>query len=228
MSKNNNQATGDDKLELIQNSLSKTERFIEDNKKSVSIIIGAIILIIVGYMSYQKFYVTPLEQKAQDEMFMAQNYFAMDSFKIALEGDGNSVSGFLQISEDYSITKTGSLAHYYAGICYLNLGEFDKAIAELESFDAGDEMITSMAIAAIGDAYVEKGNVKDAISYFKKASERKTNEFLTPVFLMKLGLAYENLGQKDEAIKTYETIKTEFPKSNEARKIEKYITRLKI
>ena len=227
MAKNKKHSAGDENLEVIQNTLGRTEQFIEENQKSVSIIIGAIIFIVVGYFAFQKFYVSPLEEEAQQQVFMAQTYFAQDSFQLALDGDGFN-EGFLSIADDYGMTNTGSLANYYAGISYLHMGQFDEAIDYLKKFDAGDEMVTTMAIGAIGDAYVAKDDVDEAISYYKKASERMTNEFITPIFLMKLGLAYENLGKKEEALATYETIKTEYVKSTEARKIEKYIERVKI
>ena len=227
MAKETKHSTGDENLEAIQSSLGRTEQFIEENQKSVSIIVGAIIFIVVGYFAFQKFYVAPLEEEAQSQIFMAQNYFAQDSFKLALEGDGFN-EGFLTIADDYDMTNTGALANYYAGISYLHLGQFDEAIDYLKDFDANDEMITTMALGAIGDAYIEKDDIDEAISYYKNASERRTNMFITPVFLMKLGLAYENDNQKDKALEAYETIKKEYPRSTEARKIDKYIERVKL
>ncbi len=227
MAKKAKHSSGDENLEAIQDTLGRTEQFIEENQKSVSIIIGAIIFIVVGYFAYQKFYVAPLEQEAQTQIFMAQNYFAQDSFKLALDGDGFN-DGFLAVADDYGMTNTGNIANYYAGISYLRLGQYDEAIDYLKSFDANDEMISTMAIGAIGDAYVEKDNVEEAISYFKKASENNPNEFITPIYLMKLGLAYEKLGKKEDALSTYKRIKTEFVRSNEARKIDKFIERVKI
>jgi TolA-binding protein len=227
MAKETKHSTGDENLEAIQSSLGRTEQFIEENQKSVSIIVGAIIFIVVGYFAFQKFYVAPLEEEAQSQIFMAQNYFAQDSFQLALDGDGFN-EGFLDIADNYDMTNTGALANYYAGISYLHLGQFDEAIDYLKGFDANDEMITTMALGAIGDAYVEKDDIDEAISYFKNASERRTNKFLTPVFLMKLGLAYENNEQKDKALEAYEKIKKEYPRSTEARKIDKYIERVKL
>lgn len=227
MAKNSKISTGDQNLEAIQSTLGRSERFLEENQKSISIIIGAIIVIVVGYFAYQKFYVAPMEDEAQTQMFMAQNYFAQDSFKLALDGDGFN-EGFLNVADEYGMTNTGALANYYAGISYLHLGDYDNAISYLKNFDASDDMITTMAIGAIGDAYIGKDQIDEAVTYFKKASERKTNEFITPLYLMKLGLVYENLDNKADALTAYETIKKEYPKSTEARKIDKYIERAKL
>ncbi len=227
MATNKHQSTGDENLEVIQNTLGRTEQFIEENQKSVSIIIGAIIFIIVGYFAFQNFYVKPLEKEAQQQMFMAQNYFAQDSFNLALNGD-NFNDGFLTVADDYGMTNTGGLANYYAGISYLRLGQYDDAIEYLKKFDAGDDLVSTMAIGAIGDAFVEKDMLDDAVSYYRKASERKTNDFITPIFLMKLGLVYEKQGEKEDALTTYEKIKKEYVKSHEARIIDKYIERMKM
>jgi TolA-binding protein len=89
-------------------------------------------------------------------------------------------------------------------------------------------LVTTMAIGAIGDAYVEKDDLESAISYYKKAAERQANDFTSPLFLMKLGLTYEKLGNKEDALKAYEKIKTDFVKSNEAKRIQKYIERVKL
>ena len=226
MAKNTNHSTGDENLEAIQSTLSRSEQFIEENQKSVSIIIAAVIFIVVGYFAFQKFYIAPLEEEAQSQMFMAQNYFEQDSFKLALEGDGFN-EGFLTIADEYNMTNSGALANYYTGISYLRLGQFDEAIDYLKKFDVDDELITTMTFGAIAAAYVEKGEFDDAVSYYAKASKRKTNEFVTPVFLFKLGLVYEELKKNDKASEAYKTIKTEYPKSNEARKIDKYIERVK-
>ena len=220
-------AKKEDNLELIENSLSRTEQYIEENQKSISIIIAAIVLIVGGYLAYQKFYIAPKEQEAQKEVFMAQNYFAEDSFRLALNGDGFN-DGFLNIADEYSMTKVGNLCNYYIGISYLRLGQYDDAIEYLDKFDGNDMLVTTMAIGAIGDAYVEKDDLESAISYYKKAAERRTNDFTSPLFLMKLGLTYEKLGNKEEALKTYEKIKTDFVKSNEAKRIQKYIERVKL
>ena len=42
--------------------------------------------------------------------------------------------GFIDIADDYSSTKAGKLANYYAGLSYLYLGEFENAIDYLEDF----------------------------------------------------------------------------------------------
>ena len=49
--------------------------------------------------------------------------------------------------------------------------------------------------------------------------------FNAPIFLMKAGIAYEELGKYKEALEVYKNIQTNFSESREGRNIEKYIAR---
>ena len=126
--KKNNQV---DNLTEVESALTRTEQFLESNQKLISIIIGSIVVIAVGYLGLKKFYIEPRTKNAQDQMFMAQNYFEKDSFNLALNGDGTNL-GFLDIIDDFGSTNAGNLANYYAGVSYLHMGQFDKAIDRLK------------------------------------------------------------------------------------------------
>ncbi len=226
MVKKNQEVSGDQRLESIEGSLSKTESFIVENQNVISIVVGIVVVVILAYFGFQKYYMDPQNVEAQEQMFNAQRFFEADSLEKALQGDGNSV-GFLQIAEDYSLTKAGNLANYYAGLIYLKKGNYDLAIDYLKSFESSDHIVGSMANGAIGDAYMEKGDLSSAISYYLEAAHRDKNEFTTPLFLFKAGNTYELDKKYDDALEIYEEIKTEFPLSNEARDIDKYIARAK-
>lgn len=217
-----------DNIEIVENALSKTEQFIEENKKILTIIVAAIVIIVGGYLGYTKLYVAPMEKEAQAQMFVAEQYFQKDSFKLALKGDGN-YKGFLGIIDEYGVTKAGNLAEYYAGISCLHTGQFQEAINHLKNFDTDDEMIAPIALGATGDAYLELKNNSEAISYYNKAIEKAgENKFISPIYLMKLGLAYEVENNFEKALETYQKIENEFAKTNEGRSIEKYIERMKL
>ena len=214
-------------IDQVENALTRTEMFIENNNKIIMIIIGAIVLIIGGYLGYKKFYIGPMEDEAHQEMFMAEQYFSKDSFNLALKGDAQ-YPGFITIIDQYGSTKAGNLSNYYAGICYLNLGQFDKAIEYLSDYSTDDKLLYPVSQGAMGDACMELGKTEEALSYYKKAADEKPNEFTSPIYMMKAGFALEKLNKWEEALAIYERIEKEFNKTNEGRKIEKYITRAKI
>lgn len=215
----------DDELIVdVEEVYSKTETFIEDNKNTLIGVVAVLALIIGGYFGYTSLYLKPLQEEAQQEMFMAEKYFAMDSLNKAINGDG-VYPGFLQIADDYSATKAGNLANYYLGISFLKTGQFEAAIEALNNFDSSDEVVGSMALGATGDAYMELGDLNKAASFYKKAADRRDNDFTTPLFLMKAGNTYELLGEYNDALGAYKLIKDEYKKSAEANEIEKYISR---
>jgi tetratricopeptide (TPR) repeat protein len=216
----------EERIVAVEEALSKTEKFIEENQKLLTIIIGIIIVLVMGFFGFKRLYVAPREAEAKEQMFMAERYFEMDSLNLALNGDG-MYPGFLQIIDDYGVTKSANLAHYYAGISYLNLGNFEDAIYHLKKFKSKDQVISVMATGAIGDAYMEMNDISTAVGYYVDAAAMRDNEFSAPIFLMKAGMAYELEGNFSEALKVYETIKYDYPTSNEAREIDKYIAKAK-
>jgi len=217
---------GDDRMVAVEEALGKTEQFVEKNQKLLMYAIMGIIIVVLVYFGYQKFYISPMDKNAQDQIFMAQKYFEMDSLSRALYGDGNAL-GFLDIIDDYGRTKTGNLAKYYAGICYLKMGNFEEAIDYLESHDPVDQNIGPMALGAIGDAYMELNEPDRAVAYYLEAANDVDNDFTSPMFLYKAGMTYEMLGAYEDAYDAYNRIFMEYYKSVEARSIERNIARMK-
>jgi tetratricopeptide (TPR) repeat protein len=209
-------------FEAVENALSRTEQYIEENKKSLSIIVGAIVLVVGGYLLYTRVILAPKEKEAQSQIFRAEQYFEQDSFLLALEGDGDAL-GFIDIIDDYGMTNTANLAQYYAGVSYLRLGEYENAIEHLKKFDSNDKLVSVIALGALGDAYVELGEINKAVTFFVKASNKSKNDFTSAIFLKKAGLAYEALNNYKKAVLMYEKIKKLYPNSEEARDIDKYI-----
>src|SRR5688500_8162622 len=191
----------------VEQVYSRTEKYIEENKRSLSIIVGAIVVIIGGYFAYTPLYVAPQDLEAQAQMFVAEQYFEQDSLDKALNGDGN-YPGFIEIADEFSITPTGNLANYYAGICFLRKGDFTQAIEYLEKFESDDQVIGPIAVGATGDAYMELKQVDEAIEHYLKAAKLQENDFTTPIYLMKAGLAYEELAKYNEAESVYEDRKS--------------------
>jgi tetratricopeptide (TPR) repeat protein len=216
--------TQEDKGINITETLSKAELFVNNNKKSLSIIGGAIVVAVAGYLFYQYSYVAGKEKEASGVMFRAEEYFKGDSLKLAINGDGNS-PGFEEIIDNYGVSPSANLAHFYLGISYLKSKQYDKAIEALKGYNAKDEITPSLALAAIGDAYMEQNNTDDAISYYEKASKEKTNNFTTPICLMKLGGAYEAKGDYKEAVNTYRKLKEKYTTTPEGQGVEKYLAR---
>lgn len=213
-------------LKNVEETLTRTEQFLESNYKALLAGLGVIVLL-VGLIWLGKLYLNNRNDEAQVQMYQAQRYLESDSLNLALNGDGNYL-GFIDIANDYKYTRAGNLARYCAGICFLHLGHYEEAIDYLGKYSKKDKVIGSLAIGAMGDAYVELGDTKKGLTKYLEAAEYADNSFNTPVFLMKAAELYEMENNYSKALQIYQRIKDEYPESTEGTTIDKYIARVKI
>lgn len=227
---NKNRAAQDPEL-VIEQGLGRFELFIERNGKALLIALGVIVVLVGGYFSYKYLYLAPRAEKASAAMFEAQNQFERDSFALALNGNAG-FDGFLTIADEYGNTPQGNLAWHYAGLCYLHMGEFQQAIDAFKSYSASGDNAAGTIIAAqnlglIGDAYVELGNFEEGGKYYERAAAYSDNVSTAPTYLKKAGQVNEKLGNAGKALEQYQTIRNDYPRSMQARDIEKFIARVR-
>jgi tetratricopeptide (TPR) repeat protein len=211
----------------LDQTASKTEDFVAKNQNIIIGVVGAIAVVLVGYLAYQKFVAAPKEDEAATEMFQAQQYFqqatdgvASDSlYKLSLKG-AEGKFGFVDIADKYSGTDAANLANYYAGIAYLNTGKYTEAIEYLGKFKSDDIVLNALAKGATGDAYSQKNQPKEALENYVKAVEANKNDFTTPRFLLKAGKTALALGNKEDALKYFTDIKDNFDASPEAASVD--------
>ena len=163
-----------DQLEAVENVLTRTEQLVEDNQKLLSNIVMIILGGVALFMGIKKFYIKPLEEEALSQMYAAEQYFEIDSFNLALWGDGSNY-GFIDIIDEYGLTKSANLAKYYSGISYLHLGDYEESIRYLKKFNLKDKLVGTVACGALGDAYWEIDETEKAIKFYLKASEYNKN-----------------------------------------------------
>jgi len=217
----------DDNLQELESALTKTEQFIEDNQMKITYAVGVIVVLVAVFLAFNKFYLQPKEEEALTQMFMAENYFEKDSFNLAINGDGNYL-GFLDIIDDYGVTKSANRAKYYTGISYLRMGQYEDAIDYLKKFKTDDLLLAPVKAGAIGDAMLELGNSEDALKQYKKAYSETENELTTPIYKMKAARLLESMDKLEEALKLYEEIKKDYPESAEGTTVDRYIARVKV
>jgi tetratricopeptide (TPR) repeat protein len=217
--------------------VEKARGFWEDYSKPISYIGSAIILIVAAWLIYKYMFKVPEQEKADKVVFVTQKYFseftnATDSAKImlatkVLNGDGVN-PGALKIINQYSGTPAANLCEYYAGACYLHLGQFQKSIKYLKDFDAnGATQIKSRALGMMGDASAELNKNDDALSYYKKAADVNTkDDFTSSEFLFRAALFAESTGKTKDAIDLFKKIKTDYPLTEKAADVDRYLARL--
>ncbi|TMM53859.1 tetratricopeptide repeat protein [Maribacter algarum] len=215
----------------LDESASRSEEWVAKNQNIILGIIGVVAIGVLGYLAYNQFIQAPKEESAANEMYYPQQYFdqAVNSptqkdslFTLALEG-AEGKYGFLEIIEEYNGTKAANLAHYSAGMAYLNMNEYEKAVDYLEDFSSDDAVLGALSKGGLGDAFMQLGQAADALGYYEQAISHNANEFTTPKFLYKAGITALELNQNDKALGYFQRIKDEFSKSDEAQTIDAFI-----
>ncbi|MBK6883938.1 MAG: tetratricopeptide repeat protein [Flavobacteriales bacterium] len=200
---------------------TRSELFIEKNKKALTIGAVAIVAVVGILLGYKKFVADPNAKAAAEVMWKAEYYFEIDSMDRALNGD-DQWPGFISIADEYSSTPSGNLANYYMGAIYMQKGEFEMALEHYKKADLDDDVLRVMAVGNQGDAMVELGRSDEAVKLFEKAANMETNDLTTPMYLMKAGILHQQGANWSAAAKAFNRIAKEFPANSDANMARKY------
>lgn len=208
----------------------QAESFWKKNQKNILIALTVVVLAVGGWYAYTEYVVKPKEEKAAEALYKVQDFFAKDSSNIVINGDNaTGVKGALYIIKTYGGTKSANLAHYYAGISYLKLKDFNNSIKYLKEFSTSAKQVQMAAYTALGHAYAESGKKEDAVEYYKKAAGTFTeDENATAENLFFAGALLETMNKNKEALELYKTIKEKYPNTDKGYQIDKFIYRLSI
>jgi tetratricopeptide (TPR) repeat protein len=195
--------------------------------KQLSLIALAVIALIAAWYAFQEFYQKPKEKKATEALFRAEEYYRKDSVALALNGDGQNL-GFIKFIEKHKGTEAANLACFYAGSCYLKIGDNAKAITYLEKFSSDSKLTQARAYKLLGDAYADSGKNKEALDHYKKAGHHfDKDEINSPEYLfMAAYFADQIMKDNAEAIALYEEIRAKYPRSQQSFDAEKNLARL--
>ena len=217
--------------------IARAKGFWQQYSKPIIYLGSLIILLGGGWLIYQNLVKLPKEDKANDAVYAVQKSFsslgtAPDSLKNVvalncLNGDGSTNIGALKVISKFDGTAAANLCNYYAGACYLQTKQFDKAIKYLKDFKTSASQIQSRAYGMIGDAYSEQKKNDDALEYYKKAGDvNEKDDYTSSEFLFRAALFAETIGKKKEAIDLYKKIKTNYPLTQRGNEADKYLARL--
>lgn len=214
--------------EGLGTALTTTELWFERNSKRVTYCLIGIFAVAAVIFGYWQLISKPREAKAADMIAQAQYRFEAEApdYRLALDGDAAG-AGFLDVIDKYGSTPTGNLAKHYAGICYLQLGEWENAANYLAKYSPARgvpaQIINAQNLGLQGDVAVEREDLTAAIRFYEKAVEASENDLTAPMYLRKAALAAHAAGDNEQAIAFAERIYAEYPASPEARNVERLI-----
>ena len=211
----NNQAVGE--------AVSGLEQFLKKNGNLLSTIVLVILIAVCAILALNRWVLKPAQQEARAAAAGADRYFEAAAYEQALNGDGN-VLGFSQIIDDFG-GKAGKDVYFYAGVCELQIGNYQQAIDYLKKYKGTESILKARAIGCMGDAYTGLENYKEALRCFDAAAAVADNMFAA-TYMLKAGVVCEQLGDNGKALTYYKTIKDKYPQSMEGYDIDKYISRI--
>ena len=210
-----------------EQTLERARDFWGKYNRTILIVGAAIIVLGGGYLAYKYLYQQPQETKAIEAMAKAEDYYRVDSFKVALNGDGIN-AGFAKIADKYGSTETGNTAKYYAGVSALKTGDYTRAVKYLSDFSTDAKQIQARAYKLLGDAYAEQGKNKEALENYKKAAhyfeEDDTNA--SEYLFMAAYFADRVVKNQKEAIDLFKELKEKYPRTERGFEADKYLAQL--
>ena len=194
--------------------LADSEDFVRRNRNLLLAVLVAVVAVVGGFVGYT-YWRNQQNSQGQAAIFRAVDHWEADSLKQALQGDGK-LPGLNRVANDYSSTKAGNLANYYAGVALLKQGKFQDAYNALDKFSSDDYLVQSRAYSLMGDAQLEQGKAKEAAELYAKAADHNANEYFTPSYLLKQGVALETAKDNAGALKAYDRILNDYATAQEA------------
>lgn len=229
------ESTTQEVFDTLDETANRSEQWLEKNQKPVFIFLGSVLFAILAFVAYTKLVKGPKEITAANELAYSKAAFNeaelatsnIDSlYTIALNGvDGKY--GLVDVAKKFSSTKAGNMANYMAGMAYLKMNDYQKAIDHLGKFSSDDQALAPLAKGNMGDAFADINQPKEAFSYYKEAANLGDNNFFTPMYLFKAGNTALELGKYDEALQLFEQIKNKYPQAENAKDIDIFINRAK-
>jgi predicted negative regulator of RcsB-dependent stress response len=206
--------------------VDKARDFWGKNNKMITYVLVGLGVVIGGFYAYKNFFKAPAEAKAAEAIWKAEDYFRQDSFQLALQGDGINI-GFIKAISKHSGTKAGNLAKFYAGACYMQLGDFNNAVKYLKDFSTSQTQVSLRTEGLLGDAYAELGKKQEAIDYYRKAGTMfDEDDANSPEYLFRAAMLSQELGKNKEAIELLHMIKDKYPNSQRGFEVDKYLGKL--
>ncbi len=193
--------------------LVESEEFVVRNRNLLLGILVAVVAVIAGAFGYN-YWRNEQNAQGQTAMYRAVDYWEADSLAKATKGDGKH-PGLDKVASEYSGTKAGNLADFYAGVASLKLGKFQEAYNYLDKFSSNDYLVQSRAYSLMGDAKLELNQPKEAADFYSKAADHNANEYFSPGYVLKQGIALETAKDNAGATKAYDRIINDYSSAQE-------------
>lgn len=150
------------------------------------------------------------------------------SFATEKERDTESLVRFQKIRQDNPGSTLGDLGGYFTGLTQRRLGEKDQALKIFQEVaeTAAEPTLQSLAGDQFAQIALDLGKNKEAQEAWTQVLENSSAHLPRVEIMTNLALSYDAVGAKDDALKWFKRIQSEFPLTPNAASIEARIALL--
>jgi tetratricopeptide (TPR) repeat protein len=212
--------------------------YVEHNVRTVAIVAGGVVLLAIGGLAVRSWMTTSEEEASFLLGQIVQTYRApvaasLESLQQAVPGtktfttteerDQRLLDLSDQVLSRYGSSRAAPKALYYRGLALTGLKKPEDAAKALQDLVTRypDDFLAPMARFQLGRVKEQAGNAAEALALYQTLAEDAQGIFPKEEGLMGVARCQEALGRKDDALKTYRKVVSDFPDSDyqfEARK----------
>ena len=206
----------------------KAVKFIDDQKKYLSIGMGALavlIVVIVLLVSSRR----KSNEQASSDLSQVISIYNQGAYQDAIDGkqtQGQKIKGLKKIVDEHGSSEAGEVAKIYLANSYYNLKQYDNALKAFDSYGGSIDHLKAAAYAGQAACYEAKNDAQKAAEYYLKASKVSSANVLNPSYLMSAGINLIESGKNDEAKDALKSVKKNYPKSEYASQVDRYLSQV--
>lgn len=209
-------------VEKLNERLTSDAYKIQDHKKTIYWVLGAVIVIGAVIGSYLYFFRAPRIDKSWEEYSKAY----VDG--MTAQNDSVLTAGLKKVADKYNGSYGGAMAAVQVGESLYGQKKYQEAVRYLEKADIDEPVLRACVERLIGDCYVNLKQNDKAISAFDNAiSTADGNPTIVPGIMMKKANIYESQKKYQQALDIYEVIKKDYPEFTYGMGMDAYIARAK-
>lgn len=209
-------------IDELNESLSSIEQRVENNKKSIYWVVGAIIVVAAVIMGYVYGIHNPNMNEARTEIAKAD-------MEVSLGNDSLALAQYKSVADNFS-NSAANRANLDAAILLYEDGKYEEAAAYINKFDAEGVIVGPASQSLLGDCYVNFKKYDEALGAYDKAiSLSNDNSLYTPLFMIKKATVYRELKNYAAEADVFQTIKDKYPTFTQSYNfdLDKYLDRAK-
>lgn len=214
------------KEDRLVSSYFEATSWYEQNKKLVSsVVTGLVIVVILAVVIGNN--IANNNEQASLELAKVMAYYDQGNYVGAINGiPQENVRGLNAIVNDYGSTHAGEYATFYLANAYYATQQYDKALEQYLEVSVDDEVIQSSAFAGAAACYEVKADYANAAQYFERAGQYGKSNPQAAEHLHHAAMNYAAAGNKTKAVALLQRVKKDYPTSQIARDVEKYIAQV--